>query len=305
MAVGTATNIEYAEHQFDHRDLFGFDLRTAVFGKSNKPDESQPRKATAAEPIRRELQLQPANVLRGRVVNEQGQPVAWNLFSINSRTPNGSNFTQSQWSSSHGRFATSSVPQDQGLQLNIGSRDQSLPPLTKSQDLGDIKLTVREQANIPTLNYHVDRWIHGSALPAHAVNRQLPVLVVHDTGIPVSSLQLLSYAYPKDKLTIVAIHYPGDSDQWSTATLQAELSVRKCAFSVGVDELARTRSALCEGALLFNFPSDEVSTCQDWTCAWFATSCCTCAMELDKELSQHDCSLIEWFVGWTMIQPLV
>ncbi len=69
---------------------------------------------------------------------------------------------------------------------------------------------------------------------------------------------MLRQAYTPDQLRIIAIHYPGEMDFLSVEALQAELALRKCNFSIGIDRQARTLAALPEGTLLFNFPHDEV-----------------------------------------------
>ncbi len=210
IASGTLKKIEYHSDRYKHRNLFGFNLRTAMFGISEAMVDPASINTKQDESILRELRLKPANVLRGRLVNEQGDPIAWQLFSIRTGVRTGLNFTQVQWTSSFGRFASSALPQNHELQLGIeGLKEINVPALTESQDVGDVILRQRTQFRIPVLDYYVDRWINGSVLPVDQVNRKIPILVVHDTFIPVSTLKLLSLAYPKDKLTILVIHYPG------------------------------------------------------------------------------------------------
>ena len=273
VARGTARKVEYDQVRYDDNDLRGYALNAPLYGTSKASDKLLPRVAAADQPILREIELKRARPLSGRLVNLQGNPMVWYDFAVLEENRN----PLTVWTSSHGRFATSLVPPTQPLNLSVESNSytinqaadlgevvclpSTLATLPKNSPKGQRAFVVQRRQlvkRVPSLDYHVDRWMHGEAIPINKLNRKLPVLVVHGSTIPVSELQLISYAFPKDKLTIIAIHYPSDDDPQATVALQTELTLRRCTFSVGVDEAAKTRSALSHQPLMFNFPSDEV-----------------------------------------------
>ncbi|MCC6509162.1 MAG: hypothetical protein IT423_08650 [Pirellulaceae bacterium] len=270
---GTARTFEYDEGRYDGHGLHGYALNAPLYGVSKAADGVGPKVATANQPIRREIELKPTTALRGRLVNRQGNPLA--RYSLAVLRDQGNPLTV--WTSSHGRFATSLVPPSQPLTLAVetnrysviqsadlgeivclGSHLESLPNQGPKRQRSFVVQSRQLVKRVPSLDYHVDRWIHGEPVPIDRLNRKLPVLVVHGSTLPVSALQLISYAFPKDKLTIIAIHYPNSEDPQATEALQTELSLRGCAFSVGIDDAAKTSGALSQQPLLFNLPSDEV-----------------------------------------------
>lgn len=269
---GTALKFSYNEHFYDRLALIGYALNVPLYGESEARGEQKITPESADKPVVREIELKTSSALRGKLLDRVGQPVAWYQIAVLKKGANPYAF----WTSSHGRFATSLVPQDQPLTL---SAQTETALVDKARDLGEViavsgldripfdrypkgtvflKVQRHEQVKVPGLDYHVDRWIHGEPMPVDKLGRRLPVLVVPGREFPIARLQLLSYVFPKDKLTIIVIHYPDDENPNALEALKAELALRKCTFSVGVDTAAKTRQALNGHALLFNFPSDEV-----------------------------------------------
>ena len=258
-------NGKYANGTFvvSQDNWFEYDSQSNSFGGSTLMSMTSPMAATATESANT-IELAKEIVAIGSILTDTVKPVAWAnpKLSAQGAVP----WDKRVNASSMGRFVFSGLLPNKAYLIEpdvLSAKQAEFDVEDQSIDLEDFVLTKPNphlsESAVPRPTFHVDEWIHGSPVDLR-VGLDRPLLVVMarprfvDKDRFVDRLHLLRKAYPPSDLNIVLILL---LEKPINNAVKAELLLRKCEFSVGIDRNGKSLSMLPDIPILFRPKTNE------------------------------------------------